>query len=228
MEITQLRCGLVFEYDDELVRNSFFLLTEISIYLAMRVLSALFAAFACASAAPEKFAIKFTTDINASGNNVIMLNVTRSDAPIGADHLYELVQDGFYDQAAYFRVVPNFVLQFGIAGEPAENKKWNKPINDDPVVGSNLAGTVSYATAGPNTRTTQLFINYVDNKQLDTMGFAPVGIVTQGLDVAKAVFNPTPGNPNGVDQQQYTSKGNTWIKQEYPTINFITNATIVH
>lgn len=114
----------------------------------------------------------------------ILLEVTRAWAPLGVDRFYALLQDGFYNEAAFFRVVPGFVLQFGIASTPEANERWSTPIQDDPVVESNLRGTITYATAGPNTRTTQLFINYVDNPNLDPQGFAPFGRVVAGLDVA--------------------------------------------
>jgi cyclophilin family peptidyl-prolyl cis-trans isomerase len=136
-----------------------------------------------------------------------------------------LIQDNFYDAAAFFRVVPDFVVQFGIAGTPAENKKWTTPIKDDPVLKSNLKGTIVYATAGPNTRTSQLFINFKDNGGLDAQGFAPFGKVLSGMATVVAIHNPTPGQSGGVDQGAYTEKGNTWIKKTYPSINFITKAT---
>ena len=123
--------------------------------------------------------------------------------------------------------MPDFVVQFGISGDPATNKKWETPIKDDKVIQSNVAGTIVYATAGPNTRTTQLFINYIDDSRLDSMGFAPFGTVISGMETAKKIFNPTPGNTGGVDQGEYTSKGNDWIKAKYPKINFITNTTIL-
>jgi peptidyl-prolyl cis-trans isomerase A (cyclophilin A) len=123
-------------------------------------------------AAPETYCVQFETNVNVSSahatNVPILINVTRALAPLGADHLYALVSSGFYDQAAFFRVVPAFVVQFGIAAIPALNAKWAAPIKDDPVLGSNTRGTLSYATAGPNTRTTQLFINYADNHFLDS------------------------------------------------------------
>ena len=122
--------------------------------------------------------------------------------------------------------MPDFVVQFGIAGTPAENVKWATPIKDDPVAHSNLEGTVVYATAGPNTRTTQLFINLKDNKNLDT-SFAPFGTVVRGMDVVRAIFNPTPGSSSGVSQSDYEKKGDAWIRQQYPNINFITNGSII-
>ena len=117
-------------------------------------------------------------------------------------------------------------MQFGIAGTPAENKKWSTPIQDDPVVGSNTIGTITYATAGPNTRTTQLFINLGNNSRLDEQGFAPFGRVVRGMDVVKAVFNPTPGQTGGVNQGEYMLNGNDWIRKHYPGIQFITSANI--
>ena len=104
------------------------------------------------------------------------------------------------------------------------NDKWlHNPILDDPVVGSNTKGTISFATAGPNTRTSQVFINYDDNSRLDSMGFAPFGEVIEGFGVAEAAHNPTPGDSNGVDQEQYEYLGNEWIREAYPGINFISN-----
>jgi cyclophilin family peptidyl-prolyl cis-trans isomerase len=180
---------------------------------------------------PDTWSVTFaTTVVGADGETAagtsIVVKVVRAWAPLGADHFYALVKDGFYNEAAFFRVVPNFVVQFGIAGVPAENKKWSVPIKDDPVLQSNKAATLVYATAGPNTRTSQLFINYKDNSNLDSQGFAPFATVTAGFDYAQEIFNPTPGSSDGVDQGQYTSKGNDWIKQAYPHIDFIINATI--
>jgi peptidyl-prolyl cis-trans isomerase A (cyclophilin A) len=134
---------------------------------------------------PSSSAANATAGINGTGDFVVdfvtdvpgtfTVTVTRANAPLGADHFRKLVEDKFYDAAAFFRVVPGFVVQFGIAGIPAENAKWKVPFLDDPVVASNTAATIVYATAGKNTRTTQLFVNYGDNKRLDAMGFAPFG-----------------------------------------------------
>eukprot|EP00754_Rhynchopus_humris_P025116 Rhum_TRINITY_DN14932_c15_g1::Rhum_TRINITY_DN14932_c15_g1_i1::g.129780::m.129780 len=181
-------------------------------------------ALAAATPAPDTFKVVFETDV-ALGDGQIVLNVTKSLAPIGAQRVWDLVNAKFFDEAAFFRVVPKFVVQFGIAGNPAVEAQWiNKDLKDDPVKASNLKGTLVFATAGPNTRTTQLFINYVDNTFLDSQGFAPFGVVTKGLDVAVAIFNPTPGNTGGIDQGSYETKGNTWLKAQYPKANFIKSA----
>src|SRR6266480_4626369 len=113
----------------------------------------------------------------------VVIQVRRDWAPLGADRFYTLVRSGFYDGARFFRVLPGFVVQFGIAGDPAINAKWhNANLVDDPVTQSNRRGTITYGTAGPNTRTTQVFINLADNARLDSKGFAPFGEVTEGME----------------------------------------------
>ena len=161
--------------------------------------------------APERFTISFDTDVkvNSEQGKPIVIEVIRSWAPLGADRLYSLMKDGFFNGAAFFRVVPDFVLQFGISGVPAETSKWNTTIIDDPVVMSNTNWTVSYATAGPDTRTTQLFINYIDNSRLDASGFAPFGRVISGFETALSVVNPTPDSSDGIDQDLYSTLGET-------------------
>jgi len=174
--------------------------------------------------APPVFTVQFDTDIAAEP---VVVEVTRSLAPLGADRFHALVQDGFYNDSALFRVVPGFVLQFGISGSEEQNDKWlHSPILDDPVVGSNTRGSISFATAGPDTRTSQVFINYADNSRLDSMGFAPFGKVISGLEVAEAAFNPTPGDSGGVDQDMYEYFHNDWIRSEYPGINFVVGASV--
>lgn len=113
------------------------------------------------------------------------------------------------------------MVQFGIASEPDETKKWNTVIPDDPVVESNLYSYVSFATAGPDTRTTQIFVNLGNNSRLDASGFSPFGKIIQGMDTIVAITNPTPGNSNGVNQEAYTLKGNPWILEKYPEIDII-------
>jgi peptidyl-prolyl cis-trans isomerase A (cyclophilin A) len=130
-------------------------------------------------------------------------------------------QDKFFDDSAFFRYVPGFVVQFGIAADPAETAKWATPIQDDPVVRSNVAGTLTFATAGPNTRTTQLFINFAANSRLDAQGFAPIGEVAKPGELASFIglTNPTPGDSDGIDQDKLTSLGNAWLLKNYPTVS---------
>lgn len=182
---------------------------------------------------PDKYIVQWETNLrhlvnkssgkNISTDGIIELSVVRAWAPIGVDHFWKLLQDEFYTSDAFFRVVPGFVVQFGICGVPAKNTQWeNANIKDDPVVKSNTRGFVSYADAGPNTRTTQIFINYGNNSRLDSMGFTPFAEVVKGMDVADALYNPTPQNSDGVSQSAYSTGGNAWILKKYPAINFIT------
>jgi peptidyl-prolyl cis-trans isomerase A (cyclophilin A) len=129
--------------------------------------------------------------------------------------------------APFFRVAPDFVVQFGIAGTPGKNSKWTNPIKDDPVVQSNIAWTVSYATAGPDTRTTQLFINLQDNSGLDSQGFAPVGVILdrESQETVNMIMNPTPGDSMGLDQDQLMKKGDEWVKEEGYKCNYIRTTT---
>lgn len=176
--------------------------------------------------APDSFRVRFFTDA-PSGSEPIEMEVMRSWAPLGVDRFYSLIQDNYYECAAFFRVVPDFVVQYGIAAEPAETEKWSSSIPDDPVLKSNAAWTVTYATAGPDTRTTQLFINYVDNAQLDDQGFAPFAVVTSGFDTALAIVNPTPDSSNGISQPLYTKGGNDWLLGKYPNTTLITKVELI-
>src|SRR5579863_2232736 len=134
--------------------------------------------------APAVFKARFTTTV---GDFVV--EVHRDWAPLGADRFYNLVKYGYFTNASFFRVVPGFVVQFGLSADPAVNKVWHQArIQDDPVKQSNKRSYLVFATAGPNTRTTQLFINYVDNARLDGMGFAPFGTVVEGMDVVDKIF----------------------------------------
>jgi peptidyl-prolyl cis-trans isomerase A (cyclophilin A) len=122
----------------------------------------------------------------------------------------------------------DFVIQFGIASDPNETSKWNHEIRDDPVIRSNVQGTVTFATAGEDTRTTQLFINLRDNSRLDNSGFAPIGKVVSGMDTLASIVDPTPNSGgNGVDQETYEQKGNAWILSEYPQIDLIDSTTVI-
>lgn len=159
------------------------------------------------------------------------LEVHRDWAPIGADRFYNLVKNGFYDNARFFRVISGFMVQFGINGDPKVSTVWRAAnIKDDPVRQSNLRGTITFATAGPNTRTTQVFINFADNRSLDRMGFAPFGRVISGMDVVDALYSGYgEGAPsgNGPDQQRVQSQGNAYLTQNFAKLDYIKKATIV-
>lgn len=182
-------------------------------------------------ASPESYRVSFETNVvdstTGSAMPPIVLEVTRAWAPYGSDRFYALISDRYYDEAAFFRVVPDFVLQWGIAALPEETEKWSEPIPDDPVLKSNEVGYISYATAGPNTRTTQLFINYANNTSLDSQGFAPFAKVISGMETAIEVVNPTPGSSNGISQPAYTHGGNAWLLPRYPNVSLIKSAVFL-
>src|SRR6185503_5259027 len=135
--------------------------------------------------APATYKANFVTT-----QGTFVITVTRSWAPIGADRFYNLVKNGYFDDIRFFRVVPGFMAQFGIHGTPAVSAAWQGArLKDDPVTKSNTRGMVTFATAGPNTRTTQLFINFGNNAGLDKQGFAPFGEVTKGMDVVDKIYN---------------------------------------
>jgi len=163
--------------------------------------------------------VKFTT---TKGD--ITLQVTRAWAPIGADRFYNLVKHGFYNDAAFFRIVPGFIVQFGLGADPAVNRAWrNANIKDDPVTQSNRPGTLTFATAGPGTRTTQLFINLGNNAGLDGQGFAPFGQVTSGMDVVQKLYSGYGERP---DQGSITNEGKAYLDKNFPNIDRIEKATI--
>jgi peptidyl-prolyl cis-trans isomerase A (cyclophilin A) len=170
--------------------------------------------------APETFEARFDTT-----KGRFTVQVTRSLAPNGADRFYNLVKSGYFTDLGFFRVVPGFMVQFGIHGDPAVSAKWREAnITDDPVKGSNTRGTLTFATAGPNTRTTQLFINFGNNVGLDGQGFAPFGKVIDGMDVVdkiNAEYRETP------DQRQIQMGGNAYLKGGFPNLDYIKSAVIV-
>ena len=170
--------------------------------------------------APDVFEVKFAT---TKGDFVVQ--VTRAWAPLGADRFYNLVRHGYYNDACFFRIVPNFVVQFGLSGDPAVNRVWhNATIKDDPVTQSNRPGYLTFATAGPNTRTTQLFINLGNNGGLDGQGFAPFGVVTSGMDVVQKLYSGYGERP---DQGAITTQGKAYVEKNFPNIDSIKTATIV-
>ena len=176
--------------------------------------------------APDQFKAKFTT---TRGDFVIAVN--RAWAPLGADRFYTLVRHHFYDNASFFRVLPGFVVQFGISAYPSVSSAWkNADIKDDPVTQSNLRGYLVFATAGPNTRTTQVFINLVDNKRLDSMGFAPFGQVTEGMNVVEMMYEGYgEGAPqgSGPDQDQIEKQGKPYLDRGWPKLDYIKTAGLV-
>jgi cyclophilin family peptidyl-prolyl cis-trans isomerase len=173
-----------------------------------------------ATAAPESYRVKFET---SCGNFTI--EVQRKWAPLGADRFHELVTAGFYDECRFFRVVPGFVVQWGMNGDPAVYAKWkDREFADDKVTESNLKGFVSFASRGPDTRTCQLFINLADNQRLDELGFAPFGRVIEGLEVVEKINAEYGQMPNqGLIQEQ----GNEYLKAKFPKLDYIKKATIV-
>jgi peptidyl-prolyl cis-trans isomerase A (cyclophilin A) len=169
--------------------------------------------------APEVYDVKFST---AKGDFVV--EVVRSWAPQGADRFYNLVKHGFYKDAAFFRIVPGFVVQFGLSADPAVNRAWHSAdIKDDPVTQSNKVGYLTFATAGPNTRTTQVFINLGDNAGLDRQGFAPFGRVTSGMDVVQNLYSGYGEQP---DQGAITNQGKAYTDKNFPKLDTIKSATI--
>jgi len=173
--------------------------------------------------APAVFKANFET---TAGTFVI--EVHRDWSPVGADRFYNLVKSGYFDGVKFFRVMPGFMVQFGMHGDPAVNTAWsNARIQDDPVKESNKRGYVTYAKPNmPNARSAQIFINYADNANLDKDGFAPFGKVITGMDVVdkiNAKYGAAPGN----DQGNIASGGNAYLDKTYPGLTAITKATIV-
>jgi len=171
--------------------------------------------------APELYRVKFTT---THGDFVV--EVHRDWAPLGADRFYNLVKNRFFTDNAFFRVVPNFIVQFGLPADPAVGAVWQHAnIKDDPVKQSNKRATVVFATAGPNTRTTQLFINFKDNgASLDGQGFAPFGTVTEGMDVVDGIYALYGERP---DQGLITSQGKAYLEKNFPKLDVIKSATVI-
>ncbi len=172
--------------------------------------------------APDKYKVKFDTS-----KGEFMVEVTRAWAPNGADRFYNLVKNGFYDNCKFFRNIEGFMVQFGINGNPKINAGMMKArIKDDPVTQSNKRGYITFAMAGPNTRTSQLFINFGDNSNLDAQGFSPFGKVTKGMNVVESLYSQYGGKPSDA-QQQIQMEGNAFLEKNYPKLDFIKTATIV-
>src|SRR5688572_1396520 len=175
---------------------------------------------------PDSFKVKFET---TKGNFTV--EVTRSLATQGADRFYNLVRSGFFKDVAFFRVIPGFMCQFGIHGDPKVTASWrDAKIPDDPVKGSNTRGAVTFATGGPNTRTTQLFISFGDNSRLDRSGFSPFGKVTEGMDIVDKIngeYGEGAPSGRGPNQGRIQAEGNAYLKKDFPNLDYIKSATVV-
>jgi cyclophilin family peptidyl-prolyl cis-trans isomerase len=160
-----------------------------------------------------------------------VLDVDRAWAPHGADHFYELIRSGFYDDSRFTRVVPNFIVQFGVAGDSAKNARWSTvTIPDDSVRHSNVEGTFAFAMRGPNDRTTQLFISVVDNSRLDAQGFAPLGRVIEGMDVVKSIYSGygerSGGGVRAGNQAPLMNGGNAYVDRLFPKLDRLLRITV--
>jgi peptidyl-prolyl cis-trans isomerase A (cyclophilin A) len=176
--------------------------------------------------APATYKVRFDTS-----KGVFVVDVQRDFAPNGADRFFNLVKNGFYDDNRFFRVISGFMVQFGINGDPKISTPWRgAQIKDDPVKQSNKRGFITFATSGPNSRTTQVFINFADrNAALDGQGFSPFGQVTTGMNVVDALYSGYgEGAPNGrgPDQGRIQFEGNAYLTKDFPNLDYVKKATI--
>lgn len=169
--------------------------------------------------APDVFRINFDTS-----KGPVVVEIKREQSPNGADRLYNLVKSKYYDGSRFYRVVPGFMVQWGAAADPQISQKWDQGIPDDPVRDTNARGTITFAaSSSPNSRTTHLFINYVDNARLDQMGFAPLGRVVSGMDAVDQIYS---GDGERPDQMAIKSAGNEYLQKEFPNLDYIKTARI--
>jgi peptidyl-prolyl cis-trans isomerase A (cyclophilin A) len=176
--------------------------------------------------APPVYKVEFDTS-----KGPFVVEVHRDWAPNGADRFYNLVKNGFYDNTRFFRVIEGFMAQFGVNGDPKVSAVWRESrIKDDPVKVSNKRTFVTFATAGPNTRTTQVFVSYGDNSNLDSQGFSPFGQVVSGMKVVDSLYSGygegAPGG-RGPSQARVQSEGNAYLASSFPNLDYIKKATIV-
>ncbi|MHC4941108.1 MAG: peptidylprolyl isomerase [Planctomycetota bacterium] len=205
--------------DTRLAKQALAALTAIDVAAAAAATEALLKPQAANLRAPDEFRVSMKTS-----KGKVVVEVRRDLAPLGADRFYNLVKLGFFDGARFFRVLPGFVVQFGLNGNPKVNAAWREAtIKDDPVNGSNTKGTICYAKAGPDTRTTQVFISLGNNKGLDAQGFAPFGKVVEGLDVIEKVYREYRERP---DQALIQLEGNAYLQREFPELDYIESAVV--
>jgi peptidyl-prolyl cis-trans isomerase A (cyclophilin A) len=175
--------------------------------------------------APATYKARFDTS-----KGVFVVEVTRAWAPNGADRFYNLVKNGFYDDTRFFRVINGFMVQFGINGDPKVSAPWRDArIPDDKVTQSNKRGYITFATSGPNSRTTQVFINFGDNAGLDGQGFSPFGRVTTGMNVVDSLHSSYgEGAPSGrgPNQGKIQTDGNAYLTRDFANLDYVKKATI--
>jgi peptidyl-prolyl cis-trans isomerase A (cyclophilin A) len=177
----------------------------------------------CSASADEKAPDNFKVNFDTS-RGMVVVEVNRADAPIGADRLYSLVKAKYFDGARFFRVVPGFVVQFGLAADPAVIKKWDIPIKDETPKTTNARGTLTFAASSmPNSRTTQMFINLADNGRLDGIGFAPFGKVISGMEFVDQLYS---GDGERPDQGEIQAQGNAYLRKAFPNLDYIKTASI--
>jgi peptidyl-prolyl cis-trans isomerase A (cyclophilin A) len=173
--------------------------------------------------------VKFSVQLDAETTDSFTVEVHDNWAPLGAARFLELVDTTtFFEQVRFFRVLTDFVAQFGISGDPAVSAEWRtKTLMDDPVLTSNVQGSLTFASGGVNTRTTQIFINLQDNTRLDEMGFAPFAKVVDGMAVVEklyAGYGEGAPNGNGPDQSRIQEQGNAYLEQDFPLLSYILSA----
>jgi len=176
--------------------------------------------------APDVFRAKIE-----STKGAFVIECHRAWAPLGVDRFYNLVRSGFFDNSRFFRIHANYIAQFGIPGDPAVAGVWrNQSFPDDPVKESNLRGSIAYAMTGPDARTTQIYINLVDNKQLDAQGFAPIGRVVEGMDIVDQIYSgygeTSGGGMRAGKQAKLFEEGNAYLDREFPKLDKLIKATI--
>lgn len=165
-------------------------------------------------------------NLKDGGTGTLVFEILPAWAPLGVAHLLELLDANFYTDCRIFRVVPNFVAQFGMSGDPTVQQEWSKKvITDDPVVQSNRRGTLTYATSGKDSRTTQLFINFSDNKRLDGQGFAPIGQIVEGEEYLDQIQDKYRQQPS---QGQIRTQGNVYLNEKFPDLTYIQAVRVVN
>jgi peptidyl-prolyl cis-trans isomerase A (cyclophilin A) len=171
------------------------------------------------SPAPDNFLINFETS-----RGPFVVEITRALAPHGADRIYNLVRASYFDGSRFYRVVPGFMAQWGAAADPQMTQAWDRSITDDPVRTTNARGTITFAaTSQPNSRTTHVFINFVDNGRLDAMGFAPIGKVVSGMENVDQIYA---GDSERPDQRQINQLGNEYLLKFFPDLDYIITARL--